>query len=219
MSNFEMVTIGDCVLYFGDNLAVMAGLERVDAVITDPPYIIKTSGGGKFRKTRTYLDEISDEGLADGFELDVFYVAERLGIQSLVTFYSELQEDIIYNYFKAMYFDRSIPMFWKKTNPRPFVNKSMQADLEFIRFGWRAPFYPQGEYVQKSRAYVMLALLFSTLFGLAILKIYSAGKGAAKLDQMQSKLKNLEIGIRNHETINNMPANKRTERLCDYWTK
>ncbi|NRA87932.1 MAG: site-specific DNA-methyltransferase, partial [Rhizobiales bacterium] len=112
------------------------------------------SGGGSFRKTRTYLNEISDEGLADGFELDVFYVAERLGIQSLVTFYSELQEDIIYNYFKAMYFDRSIPMFWKKTNPTPFANKSMQADLEFIRFGWSAPFYPQGEYVQKSRAYV-----------------------------------------------------------------
>ena len=66
---------------------------------------------------------------------------------------------------------------------------------------------------------MMLALLFSSLFGLAILKIYSAGKGAAKLDQMQSKLKNLEIGIRNHEAINNMPANKRTERLRDYWTR
>jgi DNA modification methylase len=30
--------IGDCVLYLGDNLEVMPTLDKVDAVVTDPPY-------------------------------------------------------------------------------------------------------------------------------------------------------------------------------------
>ena len=34
----ERVTIGDCVLYRGDCLEVLPTLERVDAVVTDPPY-------------------------------------------------------------------------------------------------------------------------------------------------------------------------------------
>jgi len=45
------VTIGDCTLYLGDCMEVMAGLPRVDAVVTDPPYGIgankQTLGAGK----------------------------------------------------------------------------------------------------------------------------------------------------------------------------
>lgn len=162
MTDFECVKIGDCTLYLGDNLAVMATLGRVDAVITDVPYVIKTSGGGKFRESRQYLDEIKDEGLADGFNIEVFYLAERMGIVSLVTFYSELQEDVIYRYFKGMYYSKSLPLFWDssehdawiKTNPIPFANKSYQANVEYIRHGWREPFFPQGEYADKSKYFV-----------------------------------------------------------------
>lgn len=162
MTSIEMVTIGDATLYYGDNLEVMATLKGVNSVITDPPYIIKTSGGGKFRKSRTYLDDIQATNLADGFNIEVFKQAERLGIQALVTFYSPLQEDIIYNHFKGMYFDNSCPMFWHKTNPIPFANKSMQSDIEHIRFGWRAPFYPQGEFGDKSH---MFSSVFSSSRG------------------------------------------------------
>jgi site-specific DNA-methyltransferase (adenine-specific) len=38
MGSVRVVQIGDCTLYNGDCLEVMAGLERVDHVISDPPY-------------------------------------------------------------------------------------------------------------------------------------------------------------------------------------
>lgn len=36
--------IGDCTLYLGDSLEIMPTLEKVDCVVTDPPYLL-TSGG------------------------------------------------------------------------------------------------------------------------------------------------------------------------------
>ncbi len=37
--------IGDCTLYLGDCLDIMPALEKVDAVVTDPPYGIKQDKG------------------------------------------------------------------------------------------------------------------------------------------------------------------------------
>ena len=52
----ENVVIGDAMLYLGDCLEVLPTLEKVDAVITDPPYGIKankmTLGNGKRRIER-----------------------------------------------------------------------------------------------------------------------------------------------------------------------
>lgn len=45
----EKVVIGNATLYRGDALDVLRGLDRVDAVITDPPY----SSGGAFRSDRS----------------------------------------------------------------------------------------------------------------------------------------------------------------------
>ena len=40
------VIIGDCTLYQGDCLEIMSTLDKVDAVVTDPPYLL-TSGGSE----------------------------------------------------------------------------------------------------------------------------------------------------------------------------
>ncbi len=53
------VEIGDCVLYEGDCLEIMPTLERVDAVVTDPPYGIdendrKIASRGKLAAPRDY---------------------------------------------------------------------------------------------------------------------------------------------------------------------
>ena len=55
------VIIGDATLYLGDCMVVLPTLERVDAVITDPPYGInkdgqvKTTGGNGGRKAYEFL--------------------------------------------------------------------------------------------------------------------------------------------------------------------
>src|SRR5689334_14068079 len=43
-------TIGNAVLYLGDCLEILPTLEKVDAVITDPPYGIAGGKGGDSQK-------------------------------------------------------------------------------------------------------------------------------------------------------------------------
>ncbi len=50
----EKVTIGDCTLYCGDCLEVLPMLDRVDAVITDPPYNVGKDYG-------THNDAMTEE--------------------------------------------------------------------------------------------------------------------------------------------------------------
>lgn len=44
---FRKEVIGDCTLYLGDCMEVMPTLEKVDAVVTDPPYGIGIDGQTK----------------------------------------------------------------------------------------------------------------------------------------------------------------------------
>jgi DNA modification methylase len=59
--SFETVTIGDATLIRGDCMEVLPTLERVDCVITDPPYGInkdgqvRTTGGNGGRKAYEFL--------------------------------------------------------------------------------------------------------------------------------------------------------------------
>ncbi len=59
--------IGDCTLYLGDCMEVMRGLDKVDAVVTDPPYGIardnlKASSKGEWSKL--YTDQIEWDDFA-----------------------------------------------------------------------------------------------------------------------------------------------------------
>ena len=59
MPNFEKVVIGNATLYRGDCMDVLPTLERVDAVITDPPYGIgessaKVASRGKLASPKDY---------------------------------------------------------------------------------------------------------------------------------------------------------------------
>lgn len=44
----QKVEIGDCVLYQGDAIEIMPMLEKVDCVVTDPPYMLTTGGSGDY---------------------------------------------------------------------------------------------------------------------------------------------------------------------------
>ena len=53
-------TIGNATLYLGDCLGILPTLDKVDAVITDPPYEQSNSGGGLVAKRKTHQTIGSD---------------------------------------------------------------------------------------------------------------------------------------------------------------
>jgi len=62
MKYIEKVVIGDCVLYHADCVDVMPFLDKVDAVVTDPPYGIGEAAGknksrGKLAVSKDYGDD------------------------------------------------------------------------------------------------------------------------------------------------------------------
>jgi DNA modification methylase len=67
--------IGDCTLYLGDCLEILPTLDKVDAVITDPPYGIgkdgqkRTTGGHGGRKAHEFMGWDSERPSAEAFAL------------------------------------------------------------------------------------------------------------------------------------------------------
>ena len=46
MSNYEKVKIGNATLYLGDCREILPTLEKMDAIVSDPPYGIGFQHGG-----------------------------------------------------------------------------------------------------------------------------------------------------------------------------
>jgi len=68
--------IGNATLYLGDAYEILPHLGFVDALVTDPPYEFKVSGGGVFRKKRKNMEEIRAAGLDKGFDHTLFKAAQ-----------------------------------------------------------------------------------------------------------------------------------------------
>jgi site-specific DNA-methyltransferase (adenine-specific)/modification methylase len=60
--NYEKIVIGDATLYLGDCMEVLPTLDKVDAVITDPPYGIGASSkkfvNGTSKTNKDYYADI-----------------------------------------------------------------------------------------------------------------------------------------------------------------
>ena len=59
------VTIGNATLYLGDCLEILPTLDKVDAVVTDPPYGININKSSRLSISRGHVNETWDEQPAD----------------------------------------------------------------------------------------------------------------------------------------------------------
>lgn len=142
---------GDATLYLGDASQLVCGLDHVDAVVTDSPYVFSTSGGGLFRQNRTNMDRIAAAGLDKGFDFEVLTTAVAKGAVSVAAFFHFDQVFDIARWFEASPLERHALCCWRKTNPMPVANKHYQPELEYYWHGWRKPFGVGGEALAQKR--------------------------------------------------------------------
>ena len=132
-------TIGPHRLYLGDAYALLPGLGRFDAIVTDPPYAFNNSGGGAFRKARGASDQIIAEGLTEGFDHSLI---NPLMVGAAVVFCHNDQLPGLLPYLAGS-FHRFAVLAWIKPNPSPMANKHYLADIEPFIHAWNRGWHPR----------------------------------------------------------------------------
>lgn len=126
----------------GDCLELMKELpnESVDLIVTDPPYLIETSGGGIYNKNSEqflegteYVKEL--EKMKDGFSPEVLdELCRVLKKINIYIFCSQKQIIPLLDYFvKGKKCNYNL-FTWHKTNPVPACGNKYLTDTEFILF-------------------------------------------------------------------------------------
>ena len=151
MSERRVVDIGPARLILGDAYQERPNLGRKDADIMDPPYLISTSGGGKLRKSRTYLNDLADQGLADDFDHSII---NGLLCGSVSVFCSNDQLPTLLPYLNGT-FHRFALGFIAKRNPLPVANKSYLSDVEPVIRCWNPGYHPIGEIMDRRKGLIL----------------------------------------------------------------
>ncbi|VVT07154.1 site-specific DNA-methyltransferase [Erythrobacter sp. EC-HK427] len=135
-------------LHLGDAYAIRPSLGFIDCDVTDPPFLLRTSGGGRYRKARKSMSEIADAGIDDGFDLAIF---NTLQCGSVVCFCHNDQLPTVLPALAGQ-FHRFALLDWTKANPQPVANKHYRPDREFYIHAWNKGFHPQGDLADKGRS-------------------------------------------------------------------
>lgn len=128
----QIYKLGEHRLMCGDSTSkeqvyLLMDSEKADMVFTDPPYEMKTDGGGILSKSaRKQMKEISENGV-DRFNPEVLSPLAPVHVffhnKPLIKKYIELSENWSMAYDLAIY---------KKNNPIPNYKGHMTTDLEYI---------------------------------------------------------------------------------------
>ena len=121
-------------LALGDCLEVMKKIpdKKVDCIITDPPYELKTHGGGNRKQWKNIHDNFIKD-LSFGFEHEkVFNEFLRVcKIPNIIIFCSNKQISKIMGWFEGEKLSVTL-LCWYKENYVPFANGKHMSDVEFI---------------------------------------------------------------------------------------
>ena len=155
------IVIGNARLILGDSYKVLPTLGWVDAIVTDPPYEFRAEGGGLYRALRKGMDQILDEGLADGFDHSII---NPLLCGSVVVFCHNDQLPKLLPYLDGS-FERQAVCIWRKKNPQPVANKHYRPVMEFYVHAWNRGHHPRGTLEDLDRMIVAMAARGEAKFG------------------------------------------------------
>lgn len=134
-------------LYCGDAYAIRPALGWFDADVMDPPFLIRTSGGGRFRRERKHMAEIAEAKIDKGFDISII---NPLLCGAVVTFCHNDQLAEILPYLNGG-FDRYAVCAWMKANPMPVANKHYRPDCEPYVHAWNRGWEPTGDLAELRR--------------------------------------------------------------------
>lgn len=123
-------------LYNQDCIKVMQTMvkrgEKVDLILTDPPYEVKVGGGGITHKIALHRDRKLDF-IANGFDYQQCFelFLQIQDIPNMVIFCSNKQilKFLLFFHNKGL---STTLLTWKKLNPPPLVNNKHIEDLEYL---------------------------------------------------------------------------------------
>ena len=108
--------------------------KSIDLVVTDPPYLIETSGAGIYKQAdKQYVKELND--IKDGFSTDV--LDELCRVMKHINCYffcSQKQIMPLLDYFVRGKKCNWNIISWHKTNPVPACGNKYLTDTEFVLF-------------------------------------------------------------------------------------
>ena len=160
------ITIGNATLYCGDSYQILPTLGWIDHIVTDPPYEFRAEGGGHYRDSRFGMDQILDEGLADGFDHGII---NPLLCGSVVVFCHNDQLPKLLPYLDGS-FERQAVCIWRKKNPQPVANKHYRPVMEFYVHAWNRGHHPRGSLEDLDRMIVAMSPRGEAKFGHATVK-------------------------------------------------
>lgn len=141
------------------NMDCMEGMKylpdkSIDLVVTDPPYLIKTTGAGIYKQSdKQYVKELN--GIKDGFSEEVLDELCRVMKQiNIYLFCSQKQIIPLLNYFVVRKGCNYNLLTWHKINPVPACGNKYLTDTEFILFFREKGVPIQGEFKTKFTYYI-----------------------------------------------------------------
>lgn len=124
-----------CTLYCGDCRDIIPLLNKVDLILTDPPYVFKNGvGGGGFASNHKYSEKMLEP--FSSFDLSL-YVEYLKNISDVIICFHSRDQILEYAKFFTEEFGGYDLHFWYKSNAIPFTNNTWKSDVEYIALGWR----------------------------------------------------------------------------------
>ena len=128
--------------------------KSVDLVVTDPPYLIETSGAGIYKQDdKQYVKELNE--MKDGFSREVLDELCRIMKKINIYFFCSQKQIIpLVDYFVKEKNCNWNLLTWHKSNPVPACGNKYLTDTEFILFFREKGVKIYGEYKSKFTYYV-----------------------------------------------------------------